>query len=67
MISDLARAIHDAELAPEEFDRRLARTRASREQGAEVEELIAWFCRRYPSVRERLAYVRRKAAEWQRR
>jgi hypothetical protein len=56
--------IYDAELSPQEFDRRLARMRESGAESAEVEGLIAWFRRQYPTPRERLAYVRRKAVEW---
>ena len=36
---------------------------------AEVEDfaaLVGWFCRRYPTARERFAFVRRKYAEWTR-
>ena len=36
---------------------------AEREQ---LQELVAWFTRRYPSPLERLAYVRRAYARWQR-
>ena len=36
---------------------------AEREQ---LHELVAWFQRRYPSPLERLAYVRRAYARWQR-
>ena len=32
----------------------------------ELQELVAWFTRRYPSPLERLAYVRRAYARWQR-
>jgi hypothetical protein len=32
----------------------------------EVRELVSWFCRRYPSPIDRLAYVRRAYARWQR-
>jgi hypothetical protein len=28
--------------------------------------LVRWFCRRYPSAADRLAYVRRAYARWQR-
>lgn len=31
-----------------------------------VLELVRWFCRRYPTPIERLAYVRRAYARWQR-
>ena len=36
---------------------------AEREQ---LQDLVAWFTRRYPSPLERLAYVRRAYARWQR-
>ena len=36
---------------------------AEREQ---LQELVTWFQRRYPSPMERLAYVRRAYARWQR-
>lgn len=32
----------------------------------EVRALAAWFCRRYPAPLDRLAYVRRAYARWQR-
>jgi hypothetical protein len=32
----------------------------------EVRALVAWFCRRYPAPLDRLAYVRRAYARWQR-
>jgi hypothetical protein len=32
----------------------------------EVRALVAWFCRRYPTPLERLTYVRRAYARWQR-
>ncbi len=34
---------------------------------ADVAELYAWFTRRYPTAGERLAYVRRAFAAWNRR
>jgi hypothetical protein len=52
-------------LSPEEFDRRLS-VPLSEEEAAEMEELIAWFARRYPTPKERLAFARRKYAEWTR-
>jgi hypothetical protein len=32
----------------------------------EVLSLVRWFCRRYPTGAERLAYVRQAYARWQR-
>jgi hypothetical protein len=29
-------------------------------------ELVRWFCQRYPTAKERFAYVRRKYTEWTR-
>jgi hypothetical protein len=54
-------------LTPEEFDRRLRETLSDEGDAQEVRSLIDWFQRRYPTARERLAYVRRKYAEWTRR
>lgn len=34
------------------------------EERAETLALIAWFCRRYPTPAERLAYVRRAYRRW---
>jgi hypothetical protein len=50
-------------LSDEEFERRLAMARLELENGEELENLqalIAWFQRRYPTAYERLAYNRRK-------
>ena len=59
---------HDApQLSPEEFERRLARVLAEKDEIANIRALIAWFRRRYPTAKARLAYVRRKHAEWTRR
>jgi hypothetical protein len=53
------------ELSPEEFDRRV-NAPLTEEEVAEVLALERWFTRRYPTVSERFAYVRRKVAEWTR-
>ncbi len=55
----------DQPLTPEEFDRRLAAPRSA-EESAEAQALIRWFMRRYPTPKERLAYARRRFAEWTR-
>jgi hypothetical protein len=52
--------------APRPVEEFLARVRApvSDEELAATRELVAWFTRRYPTVRERLDYVRRAHARW---
>ncbi len=53
-------------LPPEEFERRVRASLAELE-GPELEnlqELIAWFQRRYPTAKERLSYARRAYARW---
>ena len=52
---------HHAALEPEEFDRRLAQALAELdgEEGERIDELLAWFGRRYPTPLERLRYARR--------
>ena len=52
-------------LSPEEFDRRVS-TPLTDEEAADLADLIRWFTRRYPTPKERLAYARRKFAEWTR-
>ncbi len=60
------RAAWETPLEPEEFQRRLAAALADEEQMRANMELCRWFLRRYPTAAERLAYVRRKYAEWTR-
>jgi len=67
-VSSEARAAWLAPLPPEEFDRRLALAIAELD-GEELENitsLLAWFSRRYPTVKERLAYARRRHEAWAR-
>lgn len=52
-------------LSPEEFDRRVSAPLPA-EESEEMAELIRWFTRRYATPKERLAYARRKFAEWTR-
>ena len=59
-------AIWEARLSPEEFTRRVDAALAESEEIAEQVNLIRWFSRRYPTAKERLAYARRKYAEWTR-
>jgi hypothetical protein len=65
-LSPEAEAIYLTPLPPEEFERRLAIALAELE-GEELENVashIRWFCRRYPTPQERLAYARRAYARW---
>jgi hypothetical protein len=55
----------EAPLSPEEFDRRVS-TPMTEEEAADLADLIRWFTRRYPTPKDRLAYARRKFAEWTR-
>jgi hypothetical protein len=56
-------ALVDRQLSPEE---RAAYDRApmSDEEREEIRDLIRWFCRRYPTPAERLAWCRRATARW---
>jgi hypothetical protein len=47
----------------EELERALNRDIPAAER-EEVEALIRWFTRRYPTPEERLAYVRQACARW---
>ena len=57
--------MHETPLTIEEFERRAA-VRPSEDEIAELMSLVRWFTGRYPTVKERFAYVRRKYAEWTR-
>jgi hypothetical protein len=59
-VHPLARQLKERTLDPEEFDERVRRLLADEERIQDLVALIAWFRRRYPTVEERLAYVRRK-------
>jgi hypothetical protein len=61
---ELASLVEES-LPVSEFDRRLAAPEDPSE-AAEMRDLIRWFMRRYPTPKERLAYARRKFAEWTR-
>jgi hypothetical protein len=58
----------ETELSVEEFKRRVAASFADLDAGEleNIEQLVRWFTRRYPTAKERLAYARRKYAEWTR-
>ncbi len=55
----------DRPLAPEEFRSRVAKAIAELEtaEGVVMREYLDWFCRKYPTGADRLAYIRRKMAE----
>jgi hypothetical protein len=55
----------DRPLPADEFDRR-ASAPLTEDEIADAAELVRWFTHRYPTVRERLAYVRRAWRSWTR-
>ena len=57
------RRIAERRLSPEEFEAMLA-VPVDAEERARTLELVDWFCRRYPTGAERLAYVRRAYRRW---
>ena len=57
------RVLSERVLSPKEFAA-LEAIPISDEERAEKLALIAWFTRRYPTPRERLAYIRRAHAQW---
>jgi len=65
-VSEAAHRVWETELAPDEFDRRLALALAEEGECERARELIIWFRTRYPTAGQRLAYARRKYAEWTR-
>lgn len=65
----LAKAIADEQersLSIEAYRKRRAQGIRDEDVAATM-ELVRWFCRRYPTAKERFAYVNRKYAEWTRR
>ena len=57
--------MYETPLTLEQFERRMA-VRPTEEEVAELMDLIRWFTGRYPTAKERFAYVKRKYAEWTR-
>ncbi len=55
-----------AERAPPPPGRGAGPAPPAAEEREEVLALRRWFCRRYPTPLERLAYVRRAVARWRR-
>lgn len=56
-------ALAEEPVTLEVYARRFAEP-PSADEVAETMELVRWFLRRYPTAKERFAYVRRKHAEW---
>ena len=61
-ITSLA-AFHDRRLGPDEV-RAYLDAPVSDFEREEVLALVRWFCRRYPTPAERLAYARRAYTRW---
>jgi len=57
------KALAEQPLPLDEWHRRLA-IPLSRDEIEHTQELVRWFRRRYPTVGERLAYVRRAHKRW---
>ncbi|MBI4914659.1 MAG: hypothetical protein HY825_02335 [Acidobacteria bacterium] len=55
----------DTPLAPDEFERRI-RAPLREDEVEETTALVRWFTGRYPTVRERFAYIRRAWRRWNR-
>ena len=51
---------YERELTTTEFQERLGVLLSDVEERRSTDELIAWFCRRYPTPAARLDYARRK-------
>jgi hypothetical protein len=60
------RAFAERRLTPEEFQAWVDAPMSDAER-EEIQAQIAWFKRRYPTARERLAYARRMYAQWVRK
>jgi hypothetical protein len=60
-----ARELADRRVSAEEF-RRASSEPLSTAERDEVLSLVRWFCRRYPTAADRLAYVRRTYERWTR-
>jgi hypothetical protein len=57
------KALAEQPLPLDEWKRRLA-IPLSPEEIEHTQALVRWFCRRYPTVGERFAYVRRAYKRW---
>ncbi len=58
-------ALANRKLTAEEWQAQAA-IPLSPEEIEHTRALVRWFCRRYPTAADRLAYVRRAYARWQR-
>ena len=65
-LSAAVRARHETPLDDEAWAR-LRELPPDLERDAETVHLARWFTTRYPTARERFAYVRRRYVEWTRR
>ncbi len=57
------RAVAERRLSPQEFEAYVAAPISDAERAATL-ELVDWFCRRYKTPAERLAYARRAYRRW---
>lgn len=57
--------MYETPLTLEQFEQRTL-MRPTEEEVAEFMDLIRWFTNRYPTAKDRFAYVKRKYAEWTR-
>lgn len=58
-----ARAIAERRLTPQEIAAAMAAP-LEEEERQRILALVEWFCRRYPTPGDRLAYVRRAYGRW---
>jgi hypothetical protein len=68
ILSPEVEALYLAPLPPDEFERRVGAALAELDgpELGNLQELIGWFRRRYPTARDRLAYARRAYVRWMR-
>ncbi len=62
-VVDRIRRMSERKLSAEEFEAYLAGTRSVDER-RDMQEQIAWFCRRYPRPIDRLRWARRTYEIW---
>ncbi len=62
----LSDEFYERRLSPEEFAAALRASECDDEENARIAEQIEWFQKRYPTVAQRLAYVRNRTAAWRR-
>jgi hypothetical protein len=59
------RAFAERRLSPEEFETYVSAPMSDFER-EQIDEMVTWFMRRYPTAGDRLAYARRAYARWAR-